>query len=390
MMSLTQVLDPVGIDNVLDTEERAIIATVRDLVQDQILDEVGGWYEAGTFPARDLASELGKIGLFGMHLHGYGCAGTTATAYGLACLELEAGDSGLRSFVSVQGSLAMTAIHAHGSEEQRQEWLPAMAAGELIGCFGLTEPDAGSDPSGMRTTARRDGSDWVLNGAKMWITNGNIADVAVVWARAEDGVRGFIVPSGTPGFTQLEVKRKMSLRASETGELVFDNVRLPAEALLPAAKGIGAPLKCLNEARFGILFGSLGAGRACFEAALAYAMDRQQFGRPIASFQLTQQKLADLAVRLSQGQTLAVHLGRLKDRGLLTPDQVSIGKLANVRTALEMARTARTILGANGISLEYPVIRHMTNLESVLTYEGTEEIHQLIVGKALTGIGAFT
>jgi glutaryl-CoA dehydrogenase len=390
MMSLTQVLDPVGIDNVLDTEERAIIATVRDLVQDQILDEVGGWYEAGTFPARDLASELGKIGLFGMHLHGYGCAGTTATAYGLACLELEAGDSGLRSFVSVQGSLAMTAIHAHGSEEQRQEWLPAMAAGELIGCFGLTEPDAGSDPSGMRTTARRDGSDWVLNGAKMWITNGNIADVAVVWARAEEGVRGFIVPSGTPGFTQLEVKRKMSLRASETGELVFDNVRLPAEALLPAAKGIGAPLKCLNEARFGILFGSLGAGRACFEAALAYAMDRQQFGRPIASFQLTQQKLADLAVRLSQGQTLAVHLGRLKDRGLLTPDQVSIGKLANVRTALEMARTARTILGANGISLEYPVIRHMTNLESVLTYEGTEEIHQLIVGKALTGIGAFT
>ncbi len=388
-MTTIKALDPIGIDNVIDEEERAIVTTVRDFVADRILDDIGDWYESATFPARELAPELGKIGLFGMHLDGYGCAGTSATAYGLACLELEAGDSGLRSFVSVQGSLAMKAIHAFGSEQQRQHWLPEMATGDTIGCFGLTEPDSGSDPASMRTTARRDGTDWVLNGRKMWITNGNIADVAIVWARTEDGVRGFVVPAGSAGFGQVKVDRKLSLRASETGELVLDDVRLPSDALLPEALGLGGPLKCLNEARFGILFGALGAGRACLEAARSYAMDREQFGRPIASFQLTQQKLADLTVRLSQGQALALHLGRLKDRGLLGPEQVSIGKLANVRAALEIARTARTVLGANGISLEYPVIRHMANLESVLTYEGTEEIHQLIVGKALTGISAF-
>ncbi|MGE2736304.1 acyl-CoA dehydrogenase family protein [Mycolicibacterium vaccae] len=388
-MTALSTADPIDLSTTLSDDEVAITETVREFVRTAVLAEVGDWFEAGQFPARELAPRLGEIGLLGMHLEGYGCAGTSATAYGLACLELEAGDSGLRSFVSVQGSLAMFPIRAYGSEEQRQQWLPGMASGEYIGCFGLTEPDSGSDPASMRTRARRDGSDWILSGAKMWITNGAIADLAVVWAQTEEGVRGFIVPSGTPGFGQREIHHKMSLRASSTGELTFDDVRLPADAVLPGVVGLRGPLSCLNEARFGILFGALGAGRASFEAAVDYAADRVQFGRPIAGFQLTQAKFADMAVRLSQGLALATHLGRLKDDGRLKPEQVSIGKLANVRAALDICRTARTVLGANGISLEYPVIRHMTNLESVLTYEGTEEVHALVIGKALTGLAAF-
>jgi len=328
--------------------------------------------------------------VLGMHLEGYGCAGASATAYGLTCMELEAGDSGVRSLVSVQGSLAMYAIHAFGSEEQKQEWLPRMAAGEAVGCFGLTEPDAGSDPGSMRTRARQDASgDWVLDGRKMWITNGTIADVAVVWAGTDEGFRGFVVPTDTPGFSAPEIEHKLSLRASVTSELVLDGVRLPASAVLPEVTGLRGPLGCLNEARFGIVWGSMGAARSSYATAVRYAREREQFGRPIGGFQLTQQKLADMAVELSKGVLLALHLGRLKDRGLLRPEQVSIGKLNNVREALEICRSARTVLGANGISLEYPVIRHMNNLESVLTYEGTHEVHTLVVGQALTGESAF-
>jgi glutaryl-CoA dehydrogenase len=326
-----------------------------------------------------------------MHLQGYGCAGTNAVSYGLACLELEAGDSGARSFVSVQGSLAMYPIWRYGSEEQKRRWLPAMAAGEVIGCFGLTEPDFGSNPAGMRTSARRDGDDWVLNGTKMWITNGGIADVAVVWARTEDeGVRGFLVPAGTHGFSTRDIERKLSLRASVTSELVLEDCRLPADAVLPEVRGMRGPLSCLNEARYGIVWGSMGAARACFQSALEYATTRVQFDRPIGGFQLTQQKLADMLVELSKGTLLALHLGRMKDEGRLAPEQVSLGKLNNVREALAIARTARTILGANGVTLEYPVIRHANNLESVLTYEGTSEVHSLILGQAVTGLGAFT
>ena len=324
-----------------------------------------------------------------MHLDGYGCAGASATMYGLACLELEAGDSGLRSFVSVQGSLAMYAIHAFGSEEQRQEWLPPMAAGEAIGCFGLTEPDAGSDPGAMRTRARRDGDDWIVSGTKMWITNGTVADVSVVWAHTDDGVRGFLVPAGTPGFTANDIHRKLSLRASVTSELVLDEVRLPADAMLPGVSGLKGPLSCLNEARFGIVWGVMGAARACFSAALEYARTREQFGKPIGSFQLTQKKLADMALELNKGTLLALHLGRMKDEGRLRPEHVSVGKLNNTREALAIARLSRSILGANGVTLEYPIMRHMTNLESVLTYEGTEEIHTLVIGHALTGLRAF-
>ncbi len=372
----------------LSDEERLVQETVRALVHDRVLPEIGEWFERGVLPL-DLVPELGKMGLLGMHLQGYGCAGTNAVSYGLACLELEAGDSGLRSFVSVQGSLAMFPIRRYGSEEQKQRWLPGMAAGELIGCFGLTEPDAGSDPASMRTHARRDGDDWVLEGTKMWITNGGIADVAVVWARTDDGIRGFLVPRGTAGFTTHDVKRKLSLRASVTSELVFDSCRLPGDAVLPGVTGLKGPLSCLNEARFGIVWGAMGAARACFEAALGYALDRRQFGKPIAAFQLTQAKLADMAVEIEKGLLLALHLGRLKDAGRLSPEHVSVGKLNNVREALEIARVARTILGANGITLEYPVMRHAANLESVYTYEGTAEVHQLTIGRALTGISAF-
>lgn len=376
-------------DSLLNEEELAIRATVRSFVDRRIRPTVADWYAEGDIPARELALELGEMGLLGMHLEGYGCAGMSATAYGLACLELEAGDSGIRSLVSVQGSLAMYAIHAYGSEEQRSEWLPRMAAGEAIGCFGLTEPDFGSDPAGMRTSAKKDGDDWILNGTKMWITNGSIAQVAVVWARTDDGIRGFVVPSDTPGLTANTIKAKMSLRASVTSELTLVDVRLPGSAILPGATGLAGPLACLSEARFGIVFGALGAARDCLLTALEYARSREQFGRPIAGFQLTQAKLADMTLEYGKGLLLALHLGRLKDAGTLAPQQVSLGKLNNVREAIAIARECRTILGASGITLEYPVMRHANNLESVLTYEGTNEMHTLIIGQALTGFSAF-
>jgi glutaryl-CoA dehydrogenase len=389
-MSPPPPLDFLDLDRLLSEEERLIRDTTRSFVSDRVLPEVAGWFERGELP-RELAKELGDLGLLGMHLDGYGCAGTNAVSYGLACLELEAGDSGARSFVSVQGSLAMYPIWRYGSEEQKRRWLPPMAAGEVIGCFGLTEPDFGSNPAGMRTSARRDGGDWVLNGTKMWITNGGIADLAVVWARtADEGVRGFLVPAGAPGFSTRDIGRKLSLRASVTSELVLEDCRLPADAVLPDARGMGGPLSCLDEARFGIVWGSMGAARACFQSALEYATTRVQFDRPIGGFQLTQQKLADMLVELSKGTLLALHLGRMKDEGRLAPEQVSLGKLNNVREALAIARTARTILGANGVTLEYPVIRHAANLESVLTYEGTSEVHSLILGQAVTGLAAFT
>ena len=381
-------LDFLHLDRLLTDEERDIRDTVRAFVRERVLPHIGDWFEEARIP-RELAPELGRIGVLGMHLSGYGCAGAGATAYGLACMELEAGDSGLRSLVSVQGSLAMYAIWRWGSEEQKQRWLPAMAAGQAIGCFGLTEPDAGSDPAAMRTRARRDGSDWIVHGQKMWITNGSIADVAVVWARTDDGVRGFLVPRGTPGFTTQDIHRKLSLRASVTSELLLDDVRLPGDAVLPEVSSLRGPLSCLNEARFGIAFGAVGAARACFESALAYSNERIAFGRPIAATQLQQQKLATMAVEVNRATLLALHLGRLKEDGELLPEQVSMGKLANVNAALEVARSARQVLGANGVTLEYPVIRHMNNLESVVTYEGTADIHALVIGGALTGHQAF-
>jgi glutaryl-CoA dehydrogenase len=381
-----------AIDSLLSEDERAIRDTVARFVDDHIRPEVGDWFETGQLPARELALELGKLGVLGMHLDGYGCAGTSAVAYGLACLELEAGDSGIRSLVSVQGSLAMFAIHAFGSEEQKSQWLPRMATGDAIGCFGLTEPDFGSNPAGMRTTARRDGDDWVLDGTKMWITNGSIADVAVVWARAPKelgGIRGFVVPTDTPGFSAHDVKKKLSLRASVTSELVLTGVRLPADAVLPQVQGLKGPLSCLSEARFGIVFGSLGAARDSLQTAIDYSVSREQFDRPIAGFQLTQRKLAEMAVSLGNGMLLAMHLGRLKDAGVIEPEQVSVGKFNNVKSSLEIARECRSILGGNGITLEYPIIRHMNNLESVFTYEGTHEIHTLVLGEALTGVPAY-
>ncbi len=385
-------LDPhdfLAIDALLSEEERAIRDTVRQFVRDNVLSEVGDWFEQGILP-REVIKGLADLGLFGMHLDGYGLPGASAVAYGLACLELEAGDSGIRSAVSVQGSLAMFAIWKWGSEEQKERWLPAMHAGDVIGCFGLTEPDAGSDPGTMRTHAKRDGSDWILNGAKMWITNGTIADIAIVWARTEDGeVRGFIVEKGTPGFTAPEIHKKISLRASVTSELVLQDVRVPAEAMLPEVSTLRGPLSCLNEARYGIVWGAVGAGRACFEEALSYAKERIVFARPLTAYQLTQQKLAEMALEINRATLTALHIGRMKDEGTLRPEHVSLGKMGNVRGALEVCRSARTILGGNGITLEYPVIRHMNNLESVLTYEGTHEVHTLVVGHALTGEQAF-
>jgi glutaryl-CoA dehydrogenase len=382
-------LDFLAIDALLDDEERAIRDTVRGFVRERVLPDVGDWFEQGILP-RELMGELAKLGLFGMHLDGYGLPGASAVAYGLTCLELEAGDSGVRSAVSVQGSLAMFSIWKWGSEEQKQRWLPAMHAGEAIGCFGLTEPDAGSDPGSMRTTARRDGSDWILNGAKMWITNGTIADVATVWARTDDGkINGFLVEKGMPGFSAPEIHKKLSLRASVTSELVLADVRVPEENRFPEVDTLRGPLSCLNEARYGIVWGAVGAGRACLEAALDYAKERIVFEKPIAGYQLTQQKLAEMALELNRGLLVALHIGRMKDEGTLRQEHVSLGKMGNVRGAIEVARSARTILGANGVTLEYPVIRHVNNLESVLTYEGTHEVHTLVVGHALTGENAF-
>ncbi|MBM2822041.1 MAG: acyl-CoA dehydrogenase domain protein [Thermoleophilia bacterium] len=382
-------LDLLAIDALLSDEERAIRDTVRQFVRENVLPDVGDWFEKGIFP-RELFGELAKLGLYGMHLDGYGLPGASAVSYGLTCMELEAGDAGVRSAVSVQGSLAMFPIWRWGSEEQKERWLPSMHAGEVIGCFGLTEPDAGSDPGSMRTHARRDGSDWILNGAKMWITNGTIADIAIVWARTDDGaIRGFIVEKGMPGFTAPEIHKKLSLRASVTSELVLQDVRVPDENLLPGATTLRGPLSCLSEARFGIVWGAVGSGRACFECALDYAKERIVFGKPIAAYQLTQQKLAEMALELNRATLVALHLGRMKDAGTLRPEQVSLGKMGNVRGAIEVARSARTILGANGVTLEYPVIRHVNNLESVLTYEGTHEVHTLVVGQALTGENAF-
>lgn len=382
--------DPASLDDLLSTDERSVRSAVRAFLDKEAEPHIAGWFENGAIPGiRDLTKGLGELGVLGMHLEGYGCAGMSAVDYGLACLEIEATDSGLRSLVSVQGSLAMYAIWRWGSEEHKQDWLPRMAAGEAIGCFGLTEPDFGSDPGSMLTRARRDGSDWVLDGRKTWISNAPYADVAIVWAQTDGGIRGFVVPTDVPGFSAPEIKHKMSLRASATGELVLDGVRLPDTAALPEARGLKGPLSCLNEARYGIVWGALGAARSSFEAARRYSTERIQFGKPIGGFQLTQQKLADMTLEYVKGYLLAVHLGRRKDAGLLRPEQVSIGKLNNVREAIEICRTARTILGANGISLEYPVIRHQNNLESVLTYEGTVEMHTLVLGQALTGQSAF-
>ncbi len=381
--------DLYNIDHLLSEEERMVRDTVRKFVNERVLPIIGEHFEAGTFP-RELIPAIAELGLLGMHLEGYGCAGLSAVSYGLACQELEAGDSGLRSFVSVQGSLAMFPIWSFGSEEQKQRWLPRMARGEVIGCFGLTEPDAGSDPSSMRTTARRDGDSYVLDGTKMWITNGGIADLAVVWARADDGIRGFLVERGTPGFTTSDVHHKLSLRASVTSELHFEDCRVPAESMLPNVRGLRGPLSCLDEARYGIAWGATGAARTCYEVALDYAKTRIQFNRPIGGFQLVQQKLAIIATELVKAQLLALQLGRLKDEGMLHPVQISIAKRNNVREALKTAREARSILGANGITLEYPISRHSNNLESVYTYEGTDDIHTLIIGQAITGLDAFS
>ena len=381
--------DLYNIDHLLSEEERMVRDTVRIFVRERILPIIGDHFEAGTFP-REIIPEIADLGLLGMHLDGYGCAGMSAVNYGLACQELEAGDSGVRSFVSVQGSLAMFPIWAFGSEEQKQRWLPRMAKGEVIGCFGLTEPDFGSDAGNMRTAARRDGDTYILNGNKMWITNGGIADVAVVWAQTEEGVRGFLVERGTPGFSTSNIHHKLSLRASVTSELHFEDCRVPAANMLPNVRGMRGPLSCLNEARYGIAWGATGAARACYEVALDYARTRIQFSKPIASFQLVQQKLVIMATELVKAQLLALQLGRLKDEGLLHPVQISIAKRNNVREALKTAREARSVLGANGITLEYPISRHSNNLESVFTYEGTDDIHTLIIGQAITGESAFS
>lgn len=381
-------LDYVGIDALLTDDEKAIRDAVREVVRDRIIPEVGDWFDKGILP-REVFTEFGQMGMLGAHLEGYGCSGVNAVSYGLINHELEYGDSGLRSAVSVQGSLAMYAIWRWGSEEQKATYLPRMASGELIGCFGLTEADAGSDPGSMRTTARRDGGDWVLNGSKMWITNGSIADVAIVWAATDDGIQGFIVEKGMAGFTAPDIHKKLSLRASITSELVLQDVRVPDANRLPEVQSLRGPLSCLNEARYGIVWGVVGAARACYEEALSYATERIVFEKPLTAYQLTQQKLAEMVLEINRGMLLALHLGRMKDEGRLRPEHVSLGKMGNARGALEIARSARSILGGNGITLEYPVIRHMNNLESVFTYEGTHEVHTLVVGGAVTGIQAF-
>jgi len=388
-------LDYLGLDALLSPGELAWRDTVRAFVRDRITPNIKTWYEQAVFPA-ELVPEMGRLGLLGAHLSGYGCPGRSAVEYGLAALEIEAGDSGLRTFVSVQGSLAMTAIHRFGSEEQKQRWLPGMATGDLIGCFGLTEPGAGSDPAAMTTTARRvegsgeAGGSWIIDGTKRWIGLASIADIAVIWAQTEDGVRGFLVPAGTPGFTATPIEPKLAMRASIQCDITLAGVRLPGDAMLPGAIGLRGPFSCLNEARYGIIWGAMGAARDAYESALAYALEREQFGRPIASFQLTQAKLVDMVLEIQKGVLVALHLGRMKDAGTLRPEQISFGKLNNVRTAIDIARQARTILGGNGVSLDYSPLRHASNLEGVRTYEGTDEVHMLIMGRAITGISAFT
>jgi glutaryl-CoA dehydrogenase len=389
MMDVLERLDLLDLDDELDAESRLLRDTVRKFADDRLRPHIRDWFEAGELPARELAQEFGALGVLGMHLHGYGCPGATATQYGITCAEIEAVDSGLRSLVSVQGSLAMFAIHAYGSEAQKQRWLPAMANGDALGCFGLTEADAGSDPGSMRTRAVRDGHDWVLNGTKMWITNGSIADVAVVWARTENGIRGFLVERGMAGFGAQDIHHKLSLRASVTSSLSLDDVRLPADAILPKGKGLRAPLGCLTEARYGIVWGVTGAARDALAATIDYATTRTQFGKPIGAFQLTQRKLAELAVSLNQSRLTAIRLGELKDADRITPQQVSFGKFANVRAALDICREARSVLGGSGITTEYPVLRHALNLETVYTYEGTHDVHTLVLGQQLTGFDAF-
>jgi glutaryl-CoA dehydrogenase len=385
---LSELVDFYRTDDLLTEEERLVRSTVARFVDQRFLSIIADHYERATFPL-EILPELARLGVFGMHLHGYGAAGMSNVMYGLACQELERGDSGLRSFVSVQGSLCMFPIHRYGSEDQKERWLPFMARGEVIGCFGLTEPEFGSNPGGMATRARRDGDDWVINGTKRWITNGNVAHLAIVWARTEQGIRGFLVETGTKGFQAREIHHKLSMRASVTSELLLDDVRVPARNELPGAQGLKAPLSCLNEARYGIVWGVLGAAIACYRSALEYAKARVQFDRPIASYQLTQEKLVNMLTEITKGQLLALQLGRLKDQGTATSTQISMAKMNNVREALRIAREARTILGANGISLEYPVMRHMNNLETVLTYEGTSEIHMLAIGEEITGLSAF-
>lgn len=380
--------DLFNVDSLLTAEELAGRQRVRTFVDEAIRPNIAAWYEDAVFPL-EIVPELGRLGLLGMHLEGYGCPGRGAVDYGLAALELEAGDSGIRTFVSVQGSLAMTAIHRHGSEEQKQKWLPGMAAGELIGCFGLTEPTAGSDPGAMQTFARRDGDDWILSGTKRWIGLASVADAAIIWAMTDDGVRGFVVPTRTPGFQATVIDRKLSMRASIQCEIKLDDVRLPADAVLPGASGLRGPFECLNEARYGIIWGAMGAARDSYLAALDYSLERLQFGKPLAGYQLTQEKLAGMALEISKGTLLALQLGRLKEAGRLEPHQISAGKLNNCREAIAICREARTILGGNGITLDYPPLRHANNLESVRTYEGTDEVHTLVLGNYLTGIAAF-
>ncbi len=386
---MTLAMDYLGLDALLSAEELAWRDTVRAFVAERIRPRIRDWYENAVFPA-ELVTEMGSLGLLGSHLSGYGCAGRSAVEYGLAALELEAGDSGLRTFVSVQGSLAMSAIYKFGTDAQKERWLPGMAAGELIGCFGLTEPEAGSDPASMTTTARREKSSWVINGAKRWIGLASIADIAVIWARTEEGIRGFLVPTGTPGFTATPIEPKLAMRASIQCDITLENVEVPADAILPGAAGLRGPFACLNEARYGIIWGAMGAARDAYEAALDYALNRSQFGKPIASFQLTQEKLVDMVLEIQKGLLVALHIGRMKDAGTLVPEQISFGKLNNVRTALAIARQARTILGGNGVSMDYSPMRHANNLEGVRTYEGTDEIHILIMGRAITGIPAFS
>ncbi|HSV07487.1 MAG TPA: acyl-CoA dehydrogenase family protein [Candidatus Binatus sp.] len=380
-------VDYCRLDELLSEDERLTRASVRSFVEREALPVIEGCHAREEFP-RALVPRMAELGLFGANLSGYGCAGLSNIAYGLMMQELEAGDSGLRSMASVQGSLAMYAIWRWGSEEQKQRWLPEMAAGRAIGCFGLTEPDHGSDPGGMETRARRAGSEYVLSGTKRWITNGSVADIAVVWAKEEDTIRGFLVERGTRGFSSSDIKGKFSLRASITSELVLEDVHVPLANRLPGGEGLGGPFSCLNQARYGIVWGALGAARTCYLTALGYAQDRRQFGSPIARYQLVQQKLVNMLTGITTGQLLAWRLGRLKDAGALRPEQVSLAKRHNVSTALEIARLARDVLGANGIVNEYPVIRHMLNLETVNTYEGTYDMHTLIVGRDITGLDA--